>query len=69
MKPWNSLSRDEKKLYAAFMENYAGYLAFADHERGRLPEAVKGMPDADNTLIFSLLATTGRVQRAASQVR
>jgi len=51
------------------MENYAGYLAFADHERGRLPEAVKGMPDADNTLIFSLLATTGRVQRAASQVR
>ncbi len=30
--PWDSLSADEKTLYARFMENFAGFLAFTDHE-------------------------------------
>jgi arylsulfatase A-like enzyme len=59
VKPWESLSNDEKKLYAAFMENFAGYLAFADHECGRLIEAVQEMPDADNTLIFFIVGDNG----------
>lgn len=45
-------SADEKKLYARFMENFAGYLAFTDHECGRLIAAIEELPDADNTLIF-----------------
>ena len=59
VKPWNSLSADEKTLYAAFMENFAGYLAFADHECGRLLDAVKDLPDADNTLIFYIVGDNG----------
>lgn len=59
VKPWDSLSKDEKTLYAAFMENYAGYLSFADHECGRLLAAVKELPDADNTLIFFIVGDNG----------
>ncbi|MEU0499374.1 arylsulfatase [Mycobacterium sp. NPDC006124] len=56
---WDSLSPDEKRLYARFMENYAGYMAFADQEIGRLLEAVDALPDADNTLILYIVGDNG----------
>jgi arylsulfatase len=59
VQPWDSLSADEKKLYAVFMENFAGYLAFTDAECGRLLEAVRELPDADNTLIFYIVGDNG----------
>jgi arylsulfatase len=59
VKPWDALSADEKKLYAAFMENFAGYLAYTDAECGRLLEAVRELPDADNTLIFYIVGDNG----------
>lgn len=59
VKAWDTLSSDEKRLYARFMENYAGYLSFADHECGRLLDAVARLPDADNTLIFYIVGDNG----------
>jgi arylsulfatase len=59
VKPWDSLQADEKTLYARFMENFAGYLAFADAECGRLIQAVREMPDADNTLIVYVVGDNG----------
>jgi arylsulfatase len=59
VKPWDSLSADEKRLYARFMENFAGYLAFADHECGRLLDAITELPDADNTLVFYIVGDNG----------
>jgi arylsulfatase A-like enzyme len=56
---WNSLSDEQKKLYAAFMENFAGYFAFTDHEIGRLLDAVKELPDGDNTLIIYIVGDNG----------
>jgi len=56
---WDTLSADEKKLYARFMENFAGYLAFADHECGRLLDAISELPDAENTLIFYIVGDNG----------
>jgi arylsulfatase len=41
------------------MENYAGYLAYADHETGRLLDAIHHLPDADNTLIFYIVGDNG----------
>ena len=41
------------------MENFAGYLAFADHECGRLLDAIQELPDADNTLIFFIVGDNG----------
>lgn len=59
VKPWDSLSADERKLYARFMENFAGYLAYADSECGRLIEAIEALPDADNTLILYIIGDNG----------
>lgn len=56
---WDGLSDDEKKLFARFMENYAGYLAFADHECGRVIDAVRAMPDGDNTIIIYIVGDNG----------
>jgi len=56
---WDSLSADERRLYARFMENFAGYLAFADHEIGRLLTAIRESPDADNTLVFYIVGDNG----------
>lgn len=56
---WNTLSADQKKLYTRLMENYAGYFAFTDHEVGRLLDAVKNLPDADNTLIIYIVGDNG----------
>ena len=35
-RPWDSLSDDEKRLFARMAEVYAGFLAHADHQIGRL---------------------------------
>ena len=59
VKAWDTLGPDEKKLYARLMENYAGYLAYADHETGRLLDAIHHLPDADNTLIFYIVGDNG----------
>jgi arylsulfatase A-like enzyme len=56
---WDKLSADEKRLYARLMENFAGYLAFTDHETGRLLDAIKELPDADNTLVFYIVGDNG----------
>src|SRR5262245_26168169 len=56
---WDSLNADQKKLYCALFANYAGYFAFTDHEVGRLLDAVKELPDANNTLIFYIAGDNG----------
>jgi arylsulfatase A-like enzyme len=57
--PWDSLSNDQHRLFARLMENYAGYLAYADYETGRLLDAIKRLPDADNTLIIYIVGDNG----------
>jgi arylsulfatase A-like enzyme len=56
---WNKLPADEKKLYARFMEVYAGYLTYADHEVGRLVDYLKTSHQLDNTLVFVIIGDNG----------
>ncbi len=56
---WDTLSEDQKKLYTRLMENYAGFLAFTDHEIGRFIDAIHQLPDADNTIIFYIVGDNG----------
>ncbi|MDB5158806.1 MAG: arylsulfatase [Mucilaginibacter sp.] len=56
---WKSLSPDERKLYARFMEVYAGYLTYTDHEAGRLINYLKQSGQLDNTLVFVILGDNG----------
>ncbi len=51
VRPWNSLSADEKQLFARMAEVYAGFLSHADHQLGRLLDFLEGSGQLDNTLI------------------
>jgi arylsulfatase len=56
---WDSLNADQKKIYARMMEVFAGYAAHCDHEMGRVIDAVKQMPDADNTIFIYIVGDNG----------
>jgi len=59
IKAWDRLSEDEKKLYARFMEIYAGYLTYTDFEVGRLINHLKEINQLDNTLVFIMIGDNG----------
>ncbi|MGB5243707.1 MAG: arylsulfatase [Lutimonas sp.] len=56
---WDTINENEKKLYTLLYENYAGYLAFTDHEVGRLIDAIHALPDAENTMILYIVGDNG----------
>ncbi len=56
---WDTLSVDQKRLYLRLFENFAGYLAYTDHEVGRLIDAIHALPDADNTMIIYIVGDNG----------
>jgi arylsulfatase len=56
---WDSLSADQKRLYARMMEVYAGALSHADHHIGRLLDALDHSGQADNTLIIFMMGDNG----------
>ena len=49
---WDTLDADEKKLFARQAEVFAAYVAYTDHEIGRVIQAVEDMGKLDNTLII-----------------
>jgi arylsulfatase A-like enzyme len=49
---WDSLSEDERKLYARFMEVFAGFLEHADHQFGRILDAIDELGELDNTIVM-----------------
>jgi arylsulfatase len=56
---WDKLTPEEQKLYARFMEVYAGYLSYTDFEIGRLVNHLKEIGQLDNTLIFISIGDNG----------
>jgi len=56
---WETLSADEKKLFARQAEVFAGYTAYTDHEIGRVIQAVEDMGKLDNTLIIYIAGDNG----------
>lgn len=56
---WETLSDDEKRLFARQMEVYAAYAAHTDHEISRLIDALRLTGQFDNTLIFYILGDNG----------
>ncbi len=49
---WNSLSADERTLYARMMEVFAGFLEHTDHYLGELIQFLKDLGEYENTLIM-----------------
>jgi len=56
---WNTLSADEKRLYTRHMEVFAGFLGHTDYYVGRLIDAIRALPDADNTPIIFIAGDNG----------
>jgi arylsulfatase A-like enzyme len=56
---WDSLSADQKKMFARQAEVYAGYTAYTDHEIGRVIQAVEDVGRLDNTLIIYIDGDNG----------
>jgi len=56
---WDSLSADQKRLFARQMETYAGFGEQTDFEVGRLVQAIKDMGEMDNTLFIYIVGDNG----------
>ncbi len=56
---WDSLSADQKKVYARYMEVFAAMLAFQDAQFGRLLDEIRRMGLADNTLVVFIEGDNG----------
>lgn len=52
--PWDTLSEKEKKVYARYMEAYAGMLEHTDAQIGRLIEFLRESGELDHTVLVLL---------------
>ena len=59
LKKWDDLTAEEKKLFIRQADVYAAYLAYTDHEIGRVIQAVEDMGKLDNTLIIYIVGDNG----------
>jgi arylsulfatase A-like enzyme len=56
---WETLTSDEKKLFARLAEVFAAYTAYSDHEIGRVIQKIDDMGELDNTLIIYICGDNG----------
>jgi arylsulfatase A-like enzyme len=51
VRPWESLSTDERALFCRMAEVYAGFLSHTDHEIGRLLDFLESTAELENTIV------------------
>ena len=56
---WDSLSADQKKVFAHMMEVYAAALAYCDDQMGRILDAIEAEGELDNTLVIYIQGDNG----------
>ncbi len=54
VRPWDSLSADEQRLFARMAEVFAGYISFWDDRVGRVLDYLEESGQLDNTLIVAI---------------
>ncbi len=59
IKAWETLSKDEKALFALQMETFAGFTEHTDVEVGRLVNAIDEIGALDNTLFIYIMGDNG----------
>lgn len=59
LQKWDDLTEDEKKLFIRQAEVFAAYVAYADHEIGRVIQAIEDMGKLDDTLIIYIEGDNG----------
>jgi arylsulfatase len=56
---WDSLSAEQKKVFARMMEVYAAALSHADHQMTRILNAIEAQGELDNTLVVYIQGDNG----------
>jgi arylsulfatase len=56
---WDSLTAEQKRLFARQMETFAGFGEHTDYEVGRLVQALEDMGEISNTLFFYIVGDNG----------
>lgn len=56
---WNSLSPEARKLYAKYMEVYAGFMTHTDYEFRRILDYLKEIGQSDNTVVLAIIGDNG----------
>jgi arylsulfatase A-like enzyme len=56
---WDSLSKDEKRLYAHQMEIFSAFLEQTDAEVGRLVRELRARPGGDNLMVITIIGDNG----------
>jgi arylsulfatase len=51
VRPWDSLSDDERRLFARMAEVFAGFVTHADHELGRFLDYLEESGQLENTIV------------------
>ncbi len=51
VRPWDSLSDDEKRMFIRMAEVYAGFISYTDHHIGRLLDYLEESGQLDNTIV------------------
>jgi len=64
---WDSLNDDQKRVFSRMMEVYAGALTHADHQIGRILDAVKELGEQDNTLVIYIQGDNGASAEGSPQ--
>ena len=64
LKKWDELTADEKKLFIRQADVYAAYLAYTDHEIGRVIRPSRTWASSTTRSSFTSAATTARAPRA-----
>jgi arylsulfatase len=59
LKEWDQLTPAEQKLFIRQADVYGAYLAYTDHEIGRVIQAVEDLGKLDNTLIIYISGDNG----------
>jgi len=59
IKDWDTLSADQKRLFARQMEVFAAFGEYTDAEIGRLIQAIADLGQLENTLVFYVVGDNG----------
>ncbi len=59
VKAWKDIPAEERRLYARFMEVYAGFLEYTDYEIGRILNHLKETGQLENTAVFVSIGDNG----------
>ena len=59
IRAWDSYTPEQQHVFERQMEVFAAYGAYAEDEIGRLLDAVRALPDSDNTLVIYIIGDNG----------